>query len=38
MGVAAGTTVAENGFTYGVLYAREQEAARRCRDEVRHLS
>ncbi len=28
MGAAAGTTVGENGFTFGLLYAREQQIAR----------
>ncbi len=37
MGLAAGTTVGENGFTYGMLYAREQQIARQCRQEVREL-
>ena len=37
MGLAAGTTVGENGFTYGMLYAREQEIARECRQRVRQL-
>jgi CHAD domain-containing protein len=33
--VRAGTTLGENGFTYGVLYAREQEIARQCRRDAR---
>jgi CHAD domain-containing protein len=37
MGLAAGTTPGENGFTYGMLYAREQQIARECRREVRLL-
>jgi CHAD domain-containing protein len=37
MGVAAGTTAGENGFTYGMLYAREQQIARQCRQDARHL-
>jgi CHAD domain-containing protein len=37
MAIAAGTTPGENGFTYGVLYAREQQIARRCRQEARNL-
>ncbi len=37
MGVSAGTIVGENGFTFGMLYAREQQIARRCRQEARHL-
>lgn len=36
MGVSAGTA-GENGFTFGLLYAREQQIARRCRQEVRRL-
>ena len=32
MAVTAGTTVGENGFSYGMLYAREQQIARQCRD------
>jgi CHAD domain-containing protein len=35
LGITAGTTEGENGFTYGLLYAREQEIARRCRQEAR---
>jgi CHAD domain-containing protein len=31
MAAAAGTTAAENGFTFGLLYAREQHLARRYR-------
>jgi CHAD domain-containing protein len=37
MGLAAGTTPGENGFTYGMLYAREQQIARECRQKVRQL-
>jgi CHAD domain-containing protein len=37
MAVAAGTTVGENGFTYGMLYAREQQIARECRQNARRL-
>jgi CHAD domain-containing protein len=33
----AGTTVGENGFTYGLLYAREQQAAEAARGGVREL-
>ncbi len=32
MALTAGTTVGENGFSYGMLYAREQQIARRCRE------
>jgi CHAD domain-containing protein len=34
MAVGAGTTLGENGFSYGMLYAREQQIARQCRDDV----
>jgi CHAD domain-containing protein len=34
MAVAAGTTLGENGFSYGMLYAREQQIARQCREDV----
>jgi len=37
IGVAAGTTVGENGFTFGLLYAREQQIARQCRQDARQL-
>jgi CHAD domain-containing protein len=37
MAIAAGTTPGENGFTYGMLYAREQQIARQCRQEARDL-
>ena len=37
IGVTAGTTVGENGFTFGLLYAREQQIARKCRQEARQL-
>jgi CHAD domain-containing protein len=37
MAVAAGTTPAENGFTFGMLYAREQQIARQCRKDARRL-
>jgi CHAD domain-containing protein len=37
MAVTAGTTAGENGFTYGMLYAREQQIARECRQEARNL-
>lgn len=35
--VAAGTTPGENGFTFGLLYAREREIAMRCRKAVSRL-
>jgi len=34
MAVSAGTTLGENGFTYGMLYAREEQIARECRADV----
>jgi CHAD domain-containing protein len=34
---AAGTTPGENGFTFGMLYAREQQAADAARKQVREL-
>jgi CHAD domain-containing protein len=34
MAAAAGTTLGENGFSYGMLYAREQQIARQCREDV----
>jgi CHAD domain-containing protein len=37
MALAAGTTVGENGFSYGVLYAREQQIARECRKDALQL-
>lgn len=37
MGLAAGTTVGENGFTFGMMYAHEQQIARQCRREARRL-
>lgn len=37
MALAAGTTVGENGFSYGMLYARERQIARQCRQDARHL-
>jgi len=37
MAVAAGTTVGENGFTYGMLYARELQIAGQCRQDARRL-
>lgn len=38
MGVAAGTTVGENGFTFGLLLAREQRIAQECRTKARELA
>lgn len=37
MALAAGTTPGENGFSYGMLYAREQQLARRCRERALQL-
>jgi CHAD domain-containing protein len=37
LAVAAGTTVGENGFTYGLLYAREQQIGADCRAAARRL-
>ncbi|MCV7199401.1 CYTH and CHAD domain-containing protein [Mycobacterium angelicum] len=37
MAIAAGTTPGENGFTYGMLYARERHIADQCRQEARQL-
>lgn len=38
MAVTAGTTPGENGFTYGLLYAREQQVAADARQQIRALS
>lgn len=37
MALTAGTTVGENGFSYGMLYAREQQLARQCREDALQL-
>ena len=37
LALTAGTTAGENGFTYGLLYAREQQAAETARRQVREL-
>jgi CHAD domain-containing protein len=37
MALTAGTTVGENGFSYGMLYAREQQVARQCREDALQL-
>lgn len=34
MGAAAGSTAGENGFTFGMLYAREQQIAHQSRHEA----
>ncbi|WP_123024316.1 CYTH and CHAD domain-containing protein [Mycolicibacterium stellerae] len=35
--LTAGTSYGENGFTYGLLYAREQQIAQAARDQAREL-
>jgi hypothetical protein len=37
LGTTAGTTAGENGFTFGLLYAREHVLARRSRRAARTL-
>ena len=37
MALAGGTTVGENGFTFGLLFGREQRVAEQCRRKVRQL-
>ena len=37
MAISAGTTPGENGFTFGLLYAREQQVAARSRTALRRL-
>jgi CHAD domain-containing protein len=37
LALIAGTTPGENGFTYGLLYAREQQAAEAARDKASEL-
>jgi CHAD domain-containing protein len=37
LAITAGTTPGENGFTYGLLYAREQQAAEDARTRAREL-
>jgi CHAD domain-containing protein len=37
LAISAGTTVGENGFTYGLLYAREERIAEDCRTAARTL-
>jgi CHAD domain-containing protein len=37
MAVSAGTTVGENGFTYGMLFSRERQIAEECRRQARNL-
>ena len=37
LAITAGTTAGENGFTYGLLFAREQQAAEAARKRVREL-
>jgi CHAD domain-containing protein len=38
MGIAAGTTAGENGFTFGLLLAREQRIAEKCRRDAQGLA
>jgi CHAD domain-containing protein len=38
LAITAGTTPGENGFTYGLLYAREQRAAEEARRRVQELA
>jgi CHAD domain-containing protein len=38
MGIAAGTTDGENGFTFGMLMARERRIAEECREQARGLA
>ncbi|HET7074789.1 MAG TPA: CHAD domain-containing protein [Mycobacterium sp.] len=38
MTLAAGTTLGENGFSYGILYSREQQLARQSRHDVRQFA
>jgi CHAD domain-containing protein len=37
MALAGGTTVGENGFTFGLLFGREQRIADECRRNARKL-
>jgi hypothetical protein len=37
LALTAGTTAGENGFTYGLLYAREQRTAEAARRRAREL-
>jgi len=37
MALASGTTVGENGFTFGLLYGREQRIAGECRQQAREM-
>ena len=38
LGASAGTASGENGFTFGILYAREEAVAAKCRAEARTLA
>ena len=38
LGARAGSTDAENGFTFGLLYGLELQAARRARDDAARLA
>ena len=37
MALASGTTAGENGFTFGLLWAREQRIADDCRQQAREM-
>ncbi|MGB8792003.1 MAG: CHAD domain-containing protein, partial [Mycobacterium sp.] len=37
MALSAGTTAGENGFSYGLLFAREQQISGECRRRARNL-
>jgi hypothetical protein len=37
MGTTAGTAAGENGFTFGLMFAREQRLARQSRRDARAL-
>jgi hypothetical protein len=37
MALSAGTTAGENGFTYGLLFSREQQISGECRRRARNL-
>jgi hypothetical protein len=38
LGARAGSTAGENGFTFGLLYGLELQAARRARDDAAKLA
>jgi len=37
LGASAGNTTGENGFTYGLLYAQQEQEAQRCRDTAANI-